>query len=78
MPDLYQQHVTALISSLAVDTERAAARMQLRRFLDRIVIPPAGLLDLVGNPAAMLTPGALVGCGGLHPTRPPIEFRRAA
>ena len=51
--------------NLSADLYPGSARDALRRYIDRIVIPPDGLLRVIGNPAAMgLEPGGMIGCGG--------------
>ena len=53
------------IARLSADLYPESARDALRRYIDRIVVPPDGLLRVIGNPAAMgLEPGGMVGCGG--------------
>jgi len=58
------------------EEQRESARQALRGFIDRIVIPADGLLQVVGNFGEMLTAAggpdgaaavAYVGCGGTQP-----------
>lgn len=76
MAEVYRQKATTLAAALEHDAERDAARLALRGFLEKIVIPPAeGLLQVVGNLGAMLAAAhgrrdpavaavGYVGCGG--------------
>ena len=78
MAHVFQQKATTLAASLEYDEHRDAARLALRGFLDHIVIPKDGLLQVVGNVGAMLaaahgrartanTAVGYVGCGGVQP-----------
>ena len=73
MADIFREKATTLVAGLQQDDQRDAARLALRGFLDRIIIPPGdGLLQVVGNAGAMLAAAAgratnsvgIVGCGG--------------
>jgi site-specific DNA recombinase len=72
MADVFRQKATTLAAGLEHDEQRDAARLALRGFLDKIVIPEGdGLLQVVGNIGSMLAaaqgrPKAVgyVGCGG--------------
>jgi len=75
MADVFREKAMALAAGLERDEHRDAARLALRDFLEKIVIPPGdGLLQVVGNVGAMLAaaqgrePGSPavgnVGCGG--------------
>lgn len=75
MAEVFRQKATTLAAGLEQDEHRDAARLALRGFLDKIVIPPGdGLLQVVGNVGSMLTAAqgratkstavAYVGCGG--------------
>ena len=79
MADVFRQKTEQLAAALESDTERDAARLALRGFLEKIVIPPGdGLLQVVGNLGEMLTAVTgrdgtasaavgYVGCGGGQP-----------
>jgi hypothetical protein len=71
---------TVLSAALEHDEQRDAARLALRGFLEKIIIPPGqALLQVVGNVGAMLAAaqgrmvdqpevlglGAIGGCGGI-------------
>jgi site-specific DNA recombinase len=72
MAEVYREKAIALSAGLEHDEQRDAARLALREFLDKIVIPPGdGLLQVVGNLGSMLAAAqgrskvvAYVGCGG--------------
>lgn len=75
MAEVFRQKATTLAAGLEHDAQRDAARLALRGFLDKIVIPPGdGLLQVVGNVGSMLAvaqgrqsgtkAGGYVGCGG--------------
>jgi site-specific DNA recombinase len=67
------------VRRFAQGVDSPAAREALRGYIARIVIPPDGMLRVIGDPAAMgLEPGAMVGCGGLRPTIPPELLETAA
>jgi hypothetical protein len=79
MADLFREKATTLAAGLEHDEQRDAARLALRGFLDKIIIPPGeGLLQVIGNVGAMLAAAqgraansgavAYVGCGGTQPT----------
>ena len=89
MADVYRNKVIALAAGLENDEERATARQALRGFIDRIVIPPEGLLQVVGNLGVMLaaaqgrSPSAedacgISGCGGSQPPVPHAIYIAAA
>jgi site-specific DNA recombinase len=82
MAEVYREKATALAAGLEHDEQRDAARLALRGFLEKIIIPPGdGLLQVVGNVGVMLAAaqgrtvhqsealelGAIGGCGGLQP-----------
>ena len=55
MADVFREKATTLAAGLEHDEQRDAARLALRGFLDKIVIPPGdGLLQVVGNVGSML------------------------
>jgi hypothetical protein len=72
MAEVFRQKATTLAAALEEDEHKDAARLALRGFVDRIVIPPGdGLLQVVGNLGEMLTAASngkaavgYVGCGG--------------
>jgi site-specific DNA recombinase len=76
MAKVFRQKATTLAAALERDGQRDAARLALRDFIERIVIPPGeGLLQVVGNLGEMLTAASgrngsgaaavgYVGCGG--------------
>ena len=74
MAAVFRQKATTLAAALGHDEQRDAARLALRGFVEKIVIPPGdGLLQVVGNLGEMLTAasgrnGAAAvgydGCGG--------------
>jgi site-specific DNA recombinase len=76
MAEVFRQKATTLAAGLEYDEQRDAARLALRGFLQKIVIPPGdGLLQVVGNVGLMLAaaqdrtqagtnPVGYVGCGG--------------
>jgi hypothetical protein len=89
MAAVFQQKATALAAGLEHDEKRDAARMALRGFLERIVIPPGeALLQVVGNLGAMLEAAedrnparravGYVGCGGTQPPLPTALYVVAA
>jgi hypothetical protein len=76
--EVFRQKAATLAAGLEHDDQRPAARQALRGFLDKIVIPPEGLLQVVGNVKAMLAAAqgrsqsrsiavGYVGCGGAQP-----------
>jgi site-specific DNA recombinase len=79
MAEAYREKATALAAGLEHDEQRDAARMALRGFLEKIIIPPGeGLLQVVGNVRVMLAAaqgrtvqpgmlelGSIGGCGGI-------------
>ena len=79
MARVFRQKAEALAAALEHDEQHDGARLALRGFLEKIVIPPGdGLLQVVGNLGEMLTAAgarngsssAAVGyvrCGGLQP-----------
>lgn len=82
MAEAFQRKATQLAAALDQDAGRDAARLALRGFLDKIIIPPGeGLLQVVGNLGEMLTAASgrngsvlaavgNVGCGGAMPPLP--------
>jgi hypothetical protein len=80
MAAVFHDKVMTLAAGLEHDEHRDAARLALRGFLQKIVIPPGdGLLQVVGNFGEMLTAAqgrdrstaiavGYVGCGGVQPT----------
>jgi len=54
MAQVYRDKATALAAGLQRKEERDGARLAMRGLLDRIVVPPDGLLQVVGNFGAML------------------------
>lgn len=80
LAQVFRATVAALTERLSEGAAGEGVGQRLRSFIDRIVIPPDGLLRVVGNPAAMfgLDPGGMVGCGGVHPTIPPGVYEAAA
>jgi hypothetical protein len=74
---LYREKVARLAAGLKETSTMDRARQTLRSYIERIVIPPDGLLTVVGNQAAMLgiEPGGMVGCGG---SQPPLSATLAA
>jgi hypothetical protein len=73
MADVFREKATTLATGLEHDDRRDAARLALRGFLEKIVIPPGDeLLRVTGNAGAMLAAAAgraansvgIVGCGG--------------
>jgi site-specific DNA recombinase len=73
MAEVFRQKATALQAGLEDEGQRDSARQALRGFVDVIVIPAEGLLQVVGNLGAMLAAGqtkrsmdpvGIVGCGG--------------
>lgn len=58
------------VANLSADDP--AARQALRGYIERIVIPPAGLLTVIGKAEALL--GGFDGCGGWIPATPPALF----
>ena len=78
MADVFREKATTLAAGLEHDEQRDAARLALREFLDKIVIPPGdGLLQVTGNVGSMLAAAqgrvansmavGNVGCGGSQP-----------
>ena len=76
MADIFREKATTLAAGLQKDDQRDAARLALRGFLDKIIIPPGDeLLQVIGNAGAMLAAAAgravnsvgIVGCGGPQP-----------
>jgi site-specific DNA recombinase len=79
MADAFREKATTLAAGLEHDDERDVARLALRGFLEKIVIPPGDeLLQVVGNAGAMLAAAAgravnsvaIAGCGGDLNPRP--------
>jgi hypothetical protein len=79
MADVFQRKTSELAAALQHDDEeeRSSARQALRGFIDHIVIPAEGLLQVVGNFGEMLKAAggragaaavAYVGCGGVQPS----------
>jgi len=76
MAEVFRQKATRLAAALEHDEQSDAARLALRGFVEKIVIPPGdGLLQVVGNLGEMLTAASgrngsdlaavgYVGCGG--------------
>ncbi len=76
MADVFRRKVLTLSDGLQHDEHREAARLALREFLEKIVIPPGdGLLQAVGKFGEMLAAAygrgrpaleavGYVGCGG--------------
>jgi hypothetical protein len=80
MAEVFRQKTTALAAGLEHDEQRDAARLALRGFLEKMVIPSGdALLQVVGNFGEMLAAAhgrkmssaeavGYVGCGGTQPT----------
>jgi site-specific DNA recombinase len=72
MADAFRAKAETLAAGLLDDERHDAARQALRGFIEKIVIPPDGVLQLVGNLGAMLAMAdgrsldsvGIVGCGG--------------
>ena len=55
MADIFREKATTIVAGLEHDDQRDAARLVLRGFLDKIIVPPGDkLLQVVGNVEAML------------------------
>ncbi len=88
MADVFRQKAATLAKGLVSDDKRDKARLELRGFVDRIVIPQDGLLEVVGNLGMMLSaaqglrvgadPVGKIGCGGSQPLLPTALYIVAA
>jgi site-specific DNA recombinase len=66
---VFRATIAALADSLSNAAWREGVQQKLCAYIDRIVIPPDGLLRVAGNPAAIFgfESGGMVGCGGVQP-----------
>jgi DNA invertase Pin-like site-specific DNA recombinase len=89
MAHIYREKATALAAGLVDEAHLDEARQAVRGFIERIEIPPDGLLQVVGSLGTMLElaqgrlkPGAIAcgidGCGGPLPLMPHASFVIAA
>jgi hypothetical protein len=88
MAEVFRNKAATLADGLEYDDKRDKARLELRGFVDRIVIPPEGLLEVVGNLGTMLcaaqgqrtsaTAVGKIGCGGSQPLIPTALYIVAA